>query len=67
MNELLEFEQGIIVYDSYLKCNVFVMAPILRVLADNARVSELTNHLGATANKFCRKCMVSYTKYKSQY
>lgn len=58
VNELLQLERGITVYDSYLGCNIFVMVPVLCILADNARGSELTNHLGATATKFCRKCMV---------
>lgn len=53
VNELLQLERGITVYDSYLGCNIFVMAPVLCILADNARGSELTNHLGATATKFC--------------
>lgn len=59
VSELLELERGIVVYDSQLKCNVLVIAPVMCILADNARASELTNHLGATANRFCRKCMVS--------
>ncbi len=31
----------------------------MAVVADNARASELLNHLGSRAKKFCRKCMVS--------
>ena len=58
VDELLQLEQGIILYDSYLKRNVFVKAPVICILSDNARSSDLTNHLGATAKKFCRKCMV---------
>lgn len=58
VEELLQLERGVILYDSYLNRNIFVIAPVICILADNARASELTNHLGATANKFCRKCMV---------
>lgn len=50
---------GIEVYDSYYKENVLVVAPLLCVICDNPRASQLLNHLGSTATKFCRFCMVS--------
>ena len=59
VKELLVLEQGIIVYDALLKCKILVMAPVICILADNARASEIVNHMGATATKFCRMCMVS--------
>ena len=37
---------------------VMVIAPVMAVLADNARASELLNHLGSRATKFSRKCLV---------
>lgn len=55
VDELLQLE-GVILHD--LNTNVFVIAHIICILADNARASELANHLGDTANKFCQKCMV---------
>lgn len=61
VNELLKLQEGVVVYDSFLECDVMVIAPVICFLADNARASELTNHLGATAVKFCRKCMVCPT------
>lgn len=58
VDQLLQLEGGVILYDSFLKGNVFVRASVICILADNARASEIANHLGATAKKFCRKCMV---------
>lgn len=59
VNELLILEKGIIVYDALLKCDILVIAPVICILADNARASEIVNHMGATTTMFCRKCMVS--------
>ena len=50
---------GIIVYDAYLKQEVLAVAPVLCILGDNPRASELLNHQGSTARKFCRMCMVN--------
>ena len=52
VSELLKLE-GLVVYDSYLNCNIKVLAPLACFLADNARASDLTNHMGAMALKFC--------------
>ena len=54
----LEME-GVIVYDAYLKQEVLAVAPVLCILGDNPRASELVNHQGSTARKFCRMCLVS--------
>ena len=51
---------GIEAFDAVLNQNVLVVAPLMCILADNPRASELLNHLGSTARKFCRMCMVSY-------
>ena len=59
VEELLQLEQGVVLFDSHLNSNVVVVAPVICILADNARASELVNHLGAMAIKFCQKCMVS--------
>lgn len=50
--------EGIITYDAHLKEDVLVVAPVLCVLCDNVRASEITNHRGSTANRFCRMCLV---------
>lgn len=58
--ELIELEStGIEAYDSLLSQPVIVLSPLMCILADNPRASELTNHLGASAKRYCRMCMVS--------
>ncbi len=59
VEDLKKLESGILMYDAFLNMEVMVVAPIMAVLADNARASELVNHLGSRAKKFCRKCLVS--------
>ncbi len=60
VTEQLELEQnGIEAYDAMLKLNVLVVAPVICILADNPRASELLNHLGPSSRKNCRMCMVS--------
>lgn len=59
VKELLVLEKGITVYDDFLKHDIYLLAPVMCILADNARSSELLNHLGATAIKYCRMCMVN--------
>ena len=61
VQDLLMLEKGFHVYDSFLRKEVFVIAPVLCFLCDNARASELSNHLGSTARKLCRMCMVCLT------
>ena len=61
VGDLLLLEQrGVTVYDAFLKRNIRVIAPVITFICDNPRASELVNHLGSTANKFCRLCMVSF-------
>lgn len=55
-----KLEKGIEMYDAHLQTNVLVVTPILLMLADNPQPSELLNHLGGRANKYCRMCMVSF-------
>jgi hypothetical protein len=59
VDNLLTLEKGIRVYDSPLKTDVLVIAPVICLLCDNARVSELLNHLGSTAVRLCRICSTS--------
>ena len=59
VNDLLNLEKnGITVFDECLQCDVLLVAPVICALADNPRHSEIMSHSGATANKFCRICMV---------
>ena len=51
-------EQGIEVFDSFLQQMVLVVAPLMCIVCDNPRASELLNHLGSKAVKYCRFCMV---------
>lgn len=59
VDDLLVLEKGVRMYDALLKKEVLVISPVLCILCDNVRASELLNHLGSTAKKLCRKCMVS--------
>lgn len=59
VNDLLSLEKGIHVYDCLTKSEVLVLAPVISILCDNVRASEIVNHLGSTAIKLCRICDVS--------
>ena len=56
---LLETE-GIFVFDKLYQDVVLVIAPLMFIVCDNPRASELLNHLGSNAIKYCLICMVSY-------
>ena len=60
VDDFKKLEDGVVVFDASINQDILVFAPVMAVLADNARASELVNHLGSRAKKFCRKCMVSY-------
>ena len=45
--------EGAEVFDEYSNENVLVVAPLLLIICDNPRASELLNHLGSYANMFC--------------
>ncbi len=63
VSDLTKLEKGVVMYDYELAKEVFVIAPVLGVLADNPRHSQLLNHLGGgSANLYCRMCMV-FMKY----
>lgn len=57
--ELTQLEtDGLVVYDAFLKEEVLVVAPLLCIICDNPRASQLLNHLGGSARRYCRVCMV---------
>jgi len=62
VNDLCSLESdGVIAYDAFLGFEVLVIAPVICVLSDNPRHSEIMSHSGASAKMYCRMCMVSYT------
>ena len=44
--------------DAHIQCEVLLVAPVMAVLGDNPRASEVVSHMGSSANKFCRMCGV---------
>ena len=52
-------QNGTKAYDAHEKKEVLVMAPVLCIIWDNPRASEITNNLGPGSRMFCRMCMVS--------
>ena len=55
--KLLETD-GIVSFDAFLQVKVLVVAPVMCVICDNPRASEVTNTLGPSSRMFCRICMV---------
>ena len=47
---------GLEAYDAYLKQSVLVIAPAISGICGNLIASEMVNHLGGTALRFCRIC-----------
>lgn len=58
VKDLIELEKGVEVFDAHLGQQVIVIAPVLCILSDNPRASELLNHQGGAANLYCRICQV---------
>ena len=56
--DLKMLEKGMVTYDACLKKDILLLAPTMAILSDNPRHSELLNHAGGSANKYCRMCMV---------
>ena len=50
-------------YHALLQRDVHIVAPIITLICDNPRASELLNHNGSSARRFCRMCMVSSFYY----
>ena len=61
--DLIQLEQGVTAYDAYLQKEILLISTVLAILADNSRHSELLNHSGGSANKYCRMCMVGKCQY----
>lgn len=60
VDDLLKLEnEGLVTYDALLGQEVIVIAPLICAICDNPRASEITNHIGSTAKRFCRMCLVS--------
>ncbi|SMN01867.1 hypothetical protein SPONN_136 [uncultured Candidatus Thioglobus sp.] len=45
-------------YDAREKQQILVVAPVMLIMADNPMSSDLCNHQGSSARKFCRFCLV---------
>ena len=50
---------GMLCYNSGFDCSVLIFVHILCIICDNPRASELLNHLGSSANKYCCMCIIS--------
>ena len=57
--DLKKLEQGVAMYDSEMDRKVLVFAPVIAALADTPTHSEMLNHMGSSANLYCRICLVS--------
>ena len=58
VDELNNLElNGVVTYDAFLCQDVLLIAPLVAILADYPRNSELINS-GPSAKKYCRICMV---------
>ena len=55
VDDFKKLEDGVVVFDASINQDILVFAPVMAVLADNARASELVNHLGSRAKKVRRK------------
>ena len=59
VDELKTLENGVFLYDSHWKQDVFVIAPIFAVICDYPRASKISSHMTGNPKKFCRLCLVS--------
>lgn len=58
VEDLQLLEEGMVMYDAITRQEVLVISHVLCFICDNVRASEITNHMGSSANKFCRICEV---------
>ena len=59
VDELIMLERdGILLYDAFLRKEVLAFCPVLCLICDNPRASEIVNHMGPGSRMFCRMCMV---------
>ena len=47
VNDLKQLEKGVMMFDAHMEEEVLVIAPVTVILCDNARASELVNHMGS--------------------
>ena len=58
--ELTKLEcEGMVAFDALYQEEVLVVAPLMCIVCDNPRASQLVIHLGSTALLHCRICTVS--------
>ena len=48
------------VFDEKTQECVLVVAPVLAIMCDNPRVSQIVGHMTGRPSKFCRVCLVCY-------
>lgn len=64
VEELKQLEcDGVEAYDAHLKTKVLVVAPVMCIICDNPRASEVTNNLAPSSKMFCRMCMVGIRNF----
>ncbi|KAL5500102.1 hypothetical protein EMCRGX_G011605 [Ephydatia muelleri] len=56
VKQFLALEDGIVLFDALLQCDVIAVAPILCFLCDNSLCFTVVQSHGATSNMFCRIC-----------
>ena len=56
-------EAGFITYDALTRKEVLVIAPVLCYICYTPQSSEIMNHFGSQAMKYCRKCFVRALTY----
>ncbi|KAL5496503.1 hypothetical protein EMCRGX_G012801 [Ephydatia muelleri] len=61
VDQLLELERGIVVFDAQLNTNALILAPVICFLCDNPRAAEICSHLGSGTLRFCQICRVDHT------
>ena len=54
VEDLLRLAEGVCMYDVYKGAGVLVPAPVVNIFCGNPQASELINHLGSSATKFCK-------------
>ena len=60
VSELCALEQGVEVFDEKTQECVLVVAPVLAIMCDNPRASQIVGHMTGRPSKFCRVCLVCY-------
>ncbi|KAI8367985.1 hypothetical protein EDC96DRAFT_564490 [Choanephora cucurbitarum] len=60
VDDLVELENGVVMYSVSHNEDVLVVASLLLIFADNYRQSELSMHKGSSAGHFSRKCLMTY-------